>query len=153
MFTVDQIENLIPVSPKASGQYNLFVKLNDKIGLKLNVDKCMRDDNYDMQTLAALEGLGPDTYGKIDGVTYYDEYNQETVTGYGFFTEIVKVIPLEELDTEENRKKIWKKLAVGGALKELIEGLDKIGFDFCDCHLGNIGWKNGKIVAIDFDNI
>lgn len=141
-FDVKAVENIISSSPRKNGAFNLFFKLNDKIGIKLSNNKAQRDDNYYRQENAAKFGLGPDVYGMIDNVNY------EGKTYWGYFTEIVDIL--------EDYNNIFFKL-MRHTFKEdkadLIADLQsKIGFIFTDSHYGNIGFKNGKFVCIDFDN-
>lgn len=89
-FDVKAVENIISSSPRKNGCFNLFFKLNDKIGIKLSNNVEQRDNNYHRQENAAKFGLGPDVYGMIDNVNYEGE------TYYGYFTEIVWV--LEDFD-------------------------------------------------------
>lgn len=143
-FDVETVEKMISKSPRMNGSFNLFFKLNDKIGVKLCLNKEHRDSNYNLQTKAATFQLGPDTYGTIDNVVY------EGRKYFGYFTEIVQVIEDDEYD----------RLAEEGFLDfideeegdELYSQIKEKVFDWPDYHSGNIGWKNGKLVCIDFDD-
>jgi hypothetical protein len=143
-FDVKAVENIISSSPRKNGCFNLFFKLNDKIGIKLCYNKCQRDSNYKNQENASKFGLGPDVYGMIDNVNYEEE------TYYGYFTEIVWVledynnIPDDFWDLmhhtfQEDRVNLKSDL------------MHYTGFNFSDNHHANIGVKDGKLVCIDFD--
>ena len=143
-FDVKAVENIISSSPRKNGAFNLFFKLNDKIGIKLSNNVEQRDNNYHRQENAAKFGLGPDVYGMIDNVNYEGE------TYYGYFTEIVWV--LEDFNNipsdfwnlmhhtfQEDRVNLKSDL------------MHYTGFNFSDNHYANIGVKDGKLVCIDFD--
>lgn len=138
-FRADEIIDLIKKSPKSNGAWNLFVKLNDKIGLKLCVSKHQRDGNFDRQTRAAKIGLGPDTYGTIEV-----EYDGQVL--YGYFTEVVPV-------ARDMRNTVLYGIAcLHGSYDDLAEEIDVI-FEFSDNHARNIGIKNGRFICIDFDDL
>lgn len=144
-FDVKAVESIISSSPRKNGTFNLFFKLNDKIGIKLSNNKAQRNNNYYRQENAAKFGLGPDVYGMIDNVNYEGE------NYWGYFTEIV-----DTLEDFNNIPDIFWNL-MHHTFKEdradLIADLQsKTGFIFNDSHYANIGFKNGKFVCIDFDN-
>lgn len=131
-FTPEFVADHVKKSPKNAGSWNVFVKMNDKIGLKLTPQESTRDGNYTRQTKAAEIGLGPDTYGKIN-ITVND------ILLYGYFTEIVEMFSsANDVDTVE-RRDLYDRL------------IRETGFYFEDCHYDNLGMKNGKMVCIDFD--
>lgn len=143
-FDVKAVENIISSSPRKNGAFNLFFKLNDKIGIKLSNNKTQRDNNYHNQENAAKFGLGPDVYDMVDNVNYEGE------TYWGYFTEIVWVFEqVSGLDRYHRRFLL-------NAVKEQMETLCKelkefCDYDFHDDHLGNLGIKDQKLVCIDFD--
>jgi len=103
-----------------------------------------RDDHYRAQTEAAKYGLGPNvgaSFDLPDGTPCY-------------ITEVVEpIVPHNEVHTWQVWERHWVDLKK--ELKEEIEKLCKdlekhIDFYFHDCHLGNLGRKNGKLVCIDF---
>lgn len=138
-FRADEIVDLIKKSPKDNGAWNLFVKLNDKIGLKLCISKNQRDGNFDRQTRAAKIGLGPDTYGTIEV-----EYDGQVL--YGYFTEVVPVA------RDIRNSMLYSMARLHGSYDDLAEEL-KVIFEFCDNNARNIGIKNGRFICIDFDNL
>ena len=140
--TVKQVEKLAKSSHKVCGCFNFFFKVTDRIGIKGTMSEAERDGNYDRQSLAAKHGLGPEVFGKIDF-----EYKGKKV--FAYFTEIVTVFN-DELSTKEYIHFYrFHKENIGGLCDELEE---KIGFVFLDCHNGNTGIKNGKLICIDFDD-
>lgn len=130
-FSEAELIKKIQESPKKTGSWNIFVKLNNKLGLKLTPSKKNRDANYARQTAAAKHGLGPDTYGTTEVTINFDTY-------YGYFTEVVEVCGVDE---EISSDKLCHDLSI------------KIGFDFVDNFPRNMGWKNNELVCIDFDDI
>lgn len=142
-FDVEAVESIISSSPRRNGCFNLFFKLNDKIGIKLSGSKEQRDTLYKNQTNASKFGLGPDTYGTIDNVEYRGK------TYWGYFTEIVWVMDICPKDRFE-KGLLYKSIKTEEI--DLCEALrEKCNYDFYDCHLGNIGVKDGQLVCIDFD--
>ena len=143
-----QISELVHNSPKKNGNYNIFVRLNDQIGLKLSLSESARNFAYSMQKRAAQHELGPLTYGKIDGVEY------ENKVYFGYFTETIEVFEGWNKKTFEERCKIRKENEL--SIEILCEKLWEVGFNFEDSHLGNVGWKvfDGvkKLICIDYDN-
>lgn len=135
--SVQEVEKVISESPVENGSFNLFFKINDKIGLKLCSTKNIRDKNYKRQTEAAKFELGPETYGIIDKVQY------QGFTFWGYFTEIVEVF--------EGHNDFVSKYCTEDRIKLKKELAETIDFNFTDFHYGNVGHKNGKLVCIDFD--
>lgn len=141
---VKAVESIISSSPRKNGSFNLFFKLNDKIGIKLSNNKAQRNNNYYRQENAAKFGLGPDVYGMIDNVNYEGE------NYWGYFTEIVDVLK----DFNNIKREFWRliKNDFEGDINSLVSDLMyHTGFDFRDCHYANIGFKDGRFVCIDFD--
>lgn len=120
------------------GSFNLFVRLNNKIGIKFNTSKKIRDANYARQEEASKIGLGPDVYG------YFDVTMEDTIL-YGYLTEIVTVLGPEM--TEEEEELFWE------LRNEESDKLSEIFPWFRDNHEYNVGIKNGKLVCIDFDSL
>lgn len=144
-----QISKLVHISPKKNGCYNIFVRLNDQIGLKLSLSEKSRDYCYKIQTRAAKHELGPLTYGKIDGIEY------DGRKYWGYFTECIEVFEGWIKKTYEERCKIKKQYEL--EIEILVEKLGEIGYYFEDSHCGNIGFKRFdsgiKMCAIDFDDL
>ena len=144
-FDVKAVENIISSSPRKNGAFNLFFKLNDKIGIKLSNNKHQRDSNYKNQENAAKFGLGPDVYGMIDNVNYEGE------TYWGYFTEIVWILE----DSNDIPREFWN--LIHPTFREDCTNLKSdlmhhTNFNFSDNHYANMGVKDGKLVCIDFDN-
>jgi hypothetical protein len=143
VFNAAKLSEVIAESPRKNGSFNLFFKLSDKIGLKLCPSRRRRDENYSWQNEAFRAGLGPETYGIIDNVTY------EGARWYGYFTEIAEVIEGYVKKSSDEKNDIRKKYNSG--VKKLKEELKRIDFPGSDFHPGNIGWIDGRMVCIDFD--
>lgn len=143
---LEQVKELVSSSPFSdAGRFNMFFKVNDQIGLKLSISKKIRDGNYSRQLECAELGLGPDTFGIIDNVIIDGkEY-------YGYFTEIVQTYKEyeESISTEENYEDLYEELIINRTSS--IKEIRKV-FSFYDCHAGNLGMKNGKVICIDFDD-
>lgn len=131
----------------------IFVKMNDKWGIKLYQSEDVRDRNYYWQMNALELGAGPELRGRIDNV--HPEYQ------YGYITEIVEVLgdifPEEffcEHDSPFEAEYEFNEMLLQ-EMDELFECLESIGFNTSDLHLNNIGYKDGRYVCIDFgqDNI
>lgn len=144
----DMIHERINDSPR--GGDAVFVRLNDKVGIKLYYDKSTRDRAYKYQTKAAKYDLGPETYGKVDGFSFikttenlWSDIKIEEEFRFGYLTEIVETI--------ENRTQ-WNFYAK--KIDDLRTNLmDCIGFSFTDNHDFNCGLKDGMLVCIDFGEI
>ncbi len=159
-----KVQEKIYQSPR--GAYSIFVKLSDKVGLKLFMDEKDRDDAYDRQFHAAASELGPEVYGKVDGVPVRYEINDfedfyysrhwdgtdeddfegfELLYEWGYLTELVEVCSYSDDDYSY-------KLFCDGFRQLKKDIADVIGFDFWDIKADNCGVKNGKLVCIDFGN-
>lgn len=134
------------------GLYCHFVPLNEKIGIKLYPEKKWRDIAYKNQKNAAKLGLGPNVYTTkslfVDGKYYF-----------GYLTEIVELYDKKFYrNGEENHEYLSSNEFVDvkdkypGKYKNLENHLKKLGMDDIaeDLHNGNLGWKNGKLICIDF---
>lgn len=133
-FSAEAIVDIVKKSPSKAGSWNIFVKMNDYIGLKLCSKSYQRDGNYFRQKEASKIGLGPDTHGKVD-------VSIDGIMFYGYFTEIVSI----DLSN-------FSKREIENEANSLRKKLKKI-FDFEDNHRWNLGIKNGKFVCIDFDDL
>lgn len=135
-----------------SGIYCRFIPLNEKIGIKLYPGVKLRNIAYKNQRNAAKLGLGPNVYGTkslfVRGKYYF-----------GYLTEIVELYDKKfYLNGAENSEYYLSDEFVDvqdkypGKYKNLINHLNKIGLDEIagDLHNGNLGWKNGKLICLDF---
>ena len=119
----------------------IFVPINDKWAIKLYSNMRKRDFCHAMQTKAALFNLGPLTGNKVDLDSSIGPYH------FGYLSEIVECYYEMGPDDVTN----WYK-EHGLAMKALREDLRKyISFEFLDHHPENVGFKNGTLVCIDFE--
>lgn len=131
-------ERLLKTKPDAKGSFNLFFKITEDIGLKLQCSESYRDIVYNNQKDAAKYDLGPDTYGKIE-VEYLGQIR------YGYLTEIVQTI-----DSYQEFDKLDKDQVKTRELKQQLKIM--CGFYFGDLTRSNVGIKNNEFVCIDFDD-
>lgn len=137
MFTQKEIKMFIKSFRSDSGSFKVFVKLNNKLGLKIAQTERVRDHNYDKQELASLVDLGPKVYGKFEITVNYK-------TLYGYYTEVVEIFYNESDFLEKFNDK---------DLNVLTNDLEtRTGFFNNDVRWCNVGLKDGKLVCIDFDS-
>lgn len=148
-------------SQSPNGTECVFVKINDKWAIKLYDSKSNRDSCYKWQKKAAKYGLGPDVGGIIDlpdegfraSEKYHEDY-EDYIPLYGYITEIVDVVAdQDDYDNDAD----WRNALFRAKSDEycyefdrLCEELDEIGFSCEDLFSGNVGYKNGKMICIDF---
>ena len=166
MFTKDYLENKIKEKSKGSpsGTECVFIKINDKWAIKLYNTRQERDSCYYWQKLAAENILGPDVGGKFDledcNIRYsrFDCINKENnIPEYGYITEIVEVIADQSDydDWDDWRNDVYRvedTEKYQDEIENLCEKLEDIGFCTRDLFGGNVGYKNGKMICIDFGN-
>ena len=138
-FDVETIERIVEGSPKSNGRTNLFFPLTEDIGIKASLIKDIRDENHDTQEKASKFGLGPLVYGKVE----FDYLGEKW---YAYLTEIVETISFDDYYGENYDEYEEQKSDLVDLLSE------EIDFNFRDDHPGNIGFKNGNMVCIDFDS-
>lgn len=138
------IEKQIKDSP--SGVYCRFIVLNKTWALKLYRVKRTRDESYELQRRAAEIGLGPEVAAIIDlskTVEKWESYK------YGFITEIIETV-------ESRHDRVYfdawdwantNRLIIRPIMAELKE---KLGWNFNDHHGKNWGYKNDKLMPLDF---
>lgn len=137
MFTQKELLKMISKIPYDNGGFKVFIRLNNKLGIKICGHKRLRDNNYSHQESASLFGLGPEVYGKFD-----IEICNKTL--YGYYTEVVEIFKDLENYSKEYSHNDLNKLG-----KDL---LSTTGFRFDDSDYNNVGIKNGVLVCIDFDS-
>jgi hypothetical protein len=155
------IEAVKSSSESSSGCRQVFIKLTDNWAIKIFKEEEhgeyaeeMRDETYEKQETAASFSLGPDVGDKID-------------LGDGDFGYITEIVPLFNHYLSSNG---FTQPWINGAknvymddyddflrwvhqyeIRELIDLLrDLADYYFSDHHGGNMGWKDGKLVCIDF---
>lgn len=117
-----------------------FVKINDETAAKIYESEAQRDCAYNQQTLAAEHGLGPETYGTF-----------AIPEGFGYITEVVEVVP-QKHDGNYGYVQL-DDVDYGEQISDLSYALKEIGIHektINDIYFANIGFKNGKVVCIDF---
>lgn len=142
-----------------SGISAVFIPINEKWAIKLFSSEEKRDDVKETQRIFAEKGFGPDVGDNIDLPEMIDEYQ------FGYFTEIIKTcVPgINRLhhtaDEYDERQEAWYNFtakygsedSVGSEVHNSLERAFKAtGITLSDMHAGNLGWKNDKIIPIDF---
>lgn len=133
-----------------SGIHSYFVKINDKIGIKITQSAEEHYNIAEWQTFLSSNGLAPELIHQFEFDYHYSHY-------YCSIMEVVEVLDLacesdfESFDyarivDEEDEK--YQHL-----VDELDNDLISIGVSWRDRHCGNIGFKNGKIVLIDMGEL
>lgn len=152
MITQDEAKQLVDerLYDSPHGVMCSFIPINDKWALKVYDCPFDRDIHYKRQLAAAAIGLGPDVAGILD----IDDIS------YAYITEIVEPYVPWHINTDEYRKeRIRIRLEVkerfetehGKELQALCDKLyAEIGFSFQDRHAGNVGFKDGRLICIDF---
>lgn len=141
----EEIKKQLPTSP--GGVCCKFVKLTDTLGLKLYRHECKRDNNYIVQSELAELGLAPEVYEKVDGI--------HPQLPYGYVTERVQTVEDLRLELVDCDQDTYEKICIEieyeyqDEINELFIKLSEVGYPFEDFHLGNIGFKDGRIVRID----
>lgn len=139
----------------------VFIPINEKWAIKLFRNEGQRDEVKETQEAFARCGYGPEVGEDIDLPQRIGKYQ------YGYFTEIVETcvpgINTDNHTDEEHEARLdaWEKFEreYGDEFTEgtkvyddLREAYDMVGMELSDMHSANIGWKNGKIIPIDFGN-
>jgi hypothetical protein len=140
----------------ACGVETFFFPVNSRRGLKVFAEKKNAQNSLRRQKKAAKHGLGPKVYSdkvfevviplgferllKDKLLLIKDLFNMfEDNIGYGYYTQIIKLVDSEDDYTDEEEK-------------ELVNALYKLFPDVSldDIHDGNVGRIKGKLVMIDF---
>jgi hypothetical protein len=110
-----------------SGVSFVFIKLNDKVGIKRT--SCSTMFEWALVNQAKLDkvGLAPKLYGGFQ----YGQY-------YYIVTEVLEVPTVTKFLEERRNQRIDFK------------AFKKAGFDMYDIGWHNMGWKDGQLVPIDF---
>lgn len=152
---ISSIAQKVTGSPR--GISAVFVKVNEKWGVKLFRKPTQRDTVMETQRVFANAGYGPEVGNCVDLPSDVNGFK------YGYFCEIVETcIPHYGCESKEVRAKLYKlssefyekygsEFKIGSKLqKDLQEAYDIVGFELSDMNPSNLGWKNGKIIPIDF---
>ena len=155
---------------RSSGCKQVFVKLTDNWGVKIFSEdehgewaEELRDETYELQRRAAAIGCGPDVGDKVDLPTGDFGYVTEVVQLFNpylaenaFSTPWISGGKIENgwqegsPITNRHYDEFYQKKFFMDEIEELQDNLENIDFDFTDTHGGNMGWKNGKLICIDF---
>jgi hypothetical protein len=151
---------------RSSGCRQMFVKLTESWGVKIfSEDKYgewaeeSRDETYELQQAAAAIGCGPDVGDKVDLPT----------GDFGYITEVVQLFNPHLAEnafstvwpgggkdkygdplTNRHYDVFYQEKFFRQEIRDLKAELYTVDFDFNDTHGGNMGWKNGKLICIDF---
>jgi hypothetical protein len=152
--TVEQMHTRSP-----SGTECTFVKLNKKWGIKLYWDERVRDSNYEWQKKCEVIGLAPET-GDIINFQDNEDYDnlpmEDKYPLFGYITEVVETFAdyTEYQSAMDWRSAIYARTDHNEEYKEQYDEMCKklctINFDTSDLWWGNVGFKNGKMICIDF---
>lgn len=153
------------LSSSPSGIRCSFIPIDSRWALKCYLEQFDRDEAYSTQTRAAAVGLGPETNGTIDidleqstpiglgNTTITWRETQHTDKLYCYVTEIVRPVMNQKFNTRKTQSRYIDKLQkrFGERRHQAVEDLyAKARFEFWDDHWNNWGWKNGKLICIDF---
>lgn len=133
-------------SKSPSGCECTFVKLDNSFAAKVYTNKEECEKAYKQQLLAASHDLGPNAFCLMS----IDCQGHEL---HFYLTEIVEVIGIIDKGPGYLVSERWLTSSEKLELKELQVKLSQIGIaktTILDLYELNIGWKNGKMVAIDF---
>ena len=138
-----------------------FVKINDRYAAKLYENQCTRDGAWKLQKALAIYGFAPDA-GECFELPSDPEHdrNKGPQFRYGYVTEIVETFVPHNRDRKQtqfsyldqfSRENLDQFNKAQDDRNQLKANLHAIGYGWDDCHLGNIGYKDGRVVLIDTD--
>lgn len=153
---IPTITSKLDSSPK--GMSAVFIPISEKWAIKLYRHAETRDDSHYIQSAFAKAGYGPEIGDKFEFPEMVGHYK------FGFFTEIIPTcIPGATRDSSRyelaERRRLSDEFAQTHGHEweqgtkthdDLQEAFDAVGITLDDMHNGNLGWKNGKIIPIDF---
>ena len=122
------------------GGFCVFIKLNDRWGVKLYNTKEKRDECFVLQLRASRKKVAPKVGFKVRESFIFSRYNRESEY-WGFLTEVAD-LPFNTLYNKKAQK----------VSRILQSRMFKRGFDTDDLHAYNIGKIGERYVCIDFDN-
>lgn len=126
----------------ASGTRTEFWDLGNGWGIRLMGSKARRDHAHKTQHDFSLYGRGPDVGEKV-----------KIGDRYGYITEVVEVLT-DEYARNNNHVNFhnWE-FRESDELKEFLDVYKILtGGHYPDDHEGNFGYKDGRLVLIDFDS-
>lgn len=138
-----------------------FVKINDRFAAKLYEQAGIRDGAWRLQKALAIYYLAPDAGERFDlPVDPEHDRDKGPQFRFGYVTEIVQTFVPHERDRNQSQFKYLDKFGkeFPDQFKKAQEDRDRlqanlsaVGYDWDDRHLGNIGYKDGRVVLIDTD--
>ena len=155
-----EIQRVIDESPcevRRYGEECEYIPWTGNLAFKLFSTKRIRDEAYDLQSLAADMNIAPCVAGKF-----------ESFDKYGYITEVVPHVASDYLKDEirearyedngegrdwKERAKREEKIRNNCGLPEVEKLLNSIGLDTSDNHFNNWGFdKHLNVVWLDFGN-
>lgn len=148
----------IQSSPK--GVSSVFIPITKNWAMKLFRDEESRDDAYNMQKTYYGAGYAPELGDKIDLPEGIQDANTWGEFQYGYFTEIVETVIdkranwIVTAEQRENFIDAWGDYEdEDSRLYSYIQEMwEETGEELWDLHPGNWGYKDGKLIPIDFGN-
>lgn len=129
-----------------SGQSGMFIDLGP-YGVKLYSDEWTAMAAFEKQRKAFKNNIGPEPYCRVTVTINSIEY-------YGYLTEVVEVLEPDTMSRTDLCSGDWADYwdEYENDINRLIRQLEKIGLHAVadDMHPGNIGFKDGKVLCVDF---
>lgn len=129
-----------------SGTAGIFIDLGP-YGVKLYNTQWVAMAAFEKQRKAFKNHIGPEPYYMVTVTINSVEY-------YGYLTEIVEVLEPDTMSRTNVNGNAWDEYwsEYRSDINRLISQLEKIGLYAVadDMHPGNIGFKDGKVLCVDF---
>lgn len=143
---ISEIVSAVKSNKSSDGAFCKFVKLDERWGIKLYLDKDDRDEIFERQEEAARYGLGPEVGDCLD-ISQLD-------LPFGYITEIIEpAFDPKDFNYVHEEDAAEKKFIDENydEIREVHQKLhQKLRWSFMDDHLFNWGYKNGKLMPLDF---
>jgi hypothetical protein len=129
-----------------SGTSGMFINLGE-YGVKLYDTQWTAMAAFERQRKAFANNIGPEPYYRID-------IQIDNVKYYGYLTEVVEVLPPDTMARTELGSECWDdyRREYANDIRRVKYQLKKIGLYIIayDMHPGNLGFKDGKVLCVDF---
>lgn len=160
MFTVENLQSQVAekIEGSPSGCQAIFIKLDEKWGLKLYLSADERDKSYKIQKRCFKKGWAPEV-GEVFDIPLEGPNGRQ----YGYITEVVETLEHLPRYDDPRRSEVQKKkdewydkyyYTLEGGMSLVEKWVEQIqeetGFCFRDDHCYNWGRKDGKWIPIDF---